>query len=339
MKKSIRIVLMILSILAAGLLILLILAYANKKEPVEQTVLPTGSLSSDFFVSQNMVYEPNAAFSEQLPLTYAPYTFDVPKVLSGTVGEGTVFNLDTLYNLYISEADEEQNVTTHLLLEYPKSVLIGAEERRCSYDELENGTGYINGFDAEYSVGRINIGDGESRAEQYIVYYLLKVPEYHENVFVGCTTTILSTDSLKHCEQMSVAVIKTMQYKADMPSLITLRRPPIVEEESEIPSEEPVSEEESEDAEIIPEVPNNAIVQIEEISIDREYQDLILEYTWENEDTMIEAKLYSGGTKFSPTRYERGKAIFELGVFHAGSYQIEIRGLNYGETKAEFKGE
>lgn len=335
MNKTGKILLIGLGVAAVALIILLIVANMNKKETVE-IIVPEGSLSSDFFVSQNTIYQQSSNLSISVPLVYAPYSIDVPDTVSGNVGEGVVYNIDSLYNLYISESDEEEDVISHILNEYPQTVLLTADPKKCSFDEIKRNSGYINGFAADYVVSRITISDGKSEGAVFFVGYILHMPAYNQNLVVAVTSKVLSTESLSSAEAYAVMVINTMQYKEKHLEDMLLRRPPIIEEPSEEVSEE-VSEEPSEEE--IPEVPTNAIVQIEEITIEKDYQNLTIIYSWENEETMIEAKLYSGGTKFSPSRYERGKAVFELGEFKAGSYQMEIKGYDYGETKAEFIGQ
>lgn len=338
MKKQGKILLIVLGIVAAALVVLLIIANLNKKETVE-IIIPDGSLSSDFFVSQNTIYQENSALPLAVPLVYAPYSIDVPNVVHGDVGEGEVYNIDELYNLYISEADEEEDAIGHIMKEYPQTLLLSADPKKCSFDEIKKNSGYINGFAAEYYVASLSISDGKEGGEEFFVGYILHMPDYNQNFIVAVTSKVLSTESLSNSEAYAVSVINTLQYFEKYNESITLRRPPIIEEPSEEPSEEVVSEEPSEVEEVIPKVPTNAIVQIEEITIDKDYANLTIEYSWENEDTMIEAKLYSGGTKFSPSKYERGKAIFELGMFKAGSYQMEVKGYDYGETKVEFIGQ
>ena len=337
MKKQGKILLIVLGVLAAALIVLLVIANRNKKETVE-ILIPDGSLSSDFFVSQNTIYQKNDALPVAVPLLFAPYSVDTPNVVHGDVGEGEVYNVDELYNLYISEADEEEDVVEHILSEYPQTLLLTADPKKCSFEKIKESSGYINGFEAEYYVAGMNISDGKESGEEFFVGYVLHVPEYHENLIVALTTKVLSTESLSNAEAYAVSVIHTLQYVEKFNESITLRREPVIEEPSEeIVKTEEISEEPKEEE--IPKVPTNAIVQIEEITIDKDYANLTIEYSWENADTMIEAKLYSGGTKFSPSKYERGKAIFELGMFKAGSYQMEVKGYDYGETKVEFIGQ
>ncbi len=337
MKKSWKILLLILCVVAAALVILLIVADKNKKETVE-ILIPEGSLSSDFFVSQNTIYQENENLLQSRNLTYAPYSVDVPDAVSGEVSEGVVFSLDEINSLYISEADEENDLKSHILNEFPQTILLGAKPEKCSFEEIKKNSGYINGFKADYVVAAIHISDEKSEAEAFFVGYLLYMPQWHQTLIVAVNSKVLSTQSLSDAERYAVAVINTLRYLPGEEEKVMLRRPVILEEPSEV-LEQPSEEESEEESEEIPKVPSNAIVQIEEITIERDYLNLTIEYSWENEDTMIEARLYSGGTKFSPTRYERGKAIFEIGVFTAGSYQMEIKGYDYGKTHAEFIGQ
>ena len=334
MGKKSKILIVLLGLAAVVLIILLIVANKNKKEDITIDI-PRGSLSADFFESQNTIYESSETLTKSIVMDYAPYSIDVPDSLNGVVGEGIIYNIDELYNLYLSECDVEEDIISHILQEYPQTVFLNADSKKCAYEEIYRASGYINGFAAQYIVGDLSVSDGKESTEIYIVAYILNFSDYYENQIIGVTTRVLSTESLSFAEQYAVSVVRTLQYDEKLFEGMSLRRPPVIEVEE--PSEEyseSISEELSEEP--MPEVPSTAIVQIEEITVPKDYQNLVMEYTWENDDTMIEAKLYSNGTKFSPAKYERGKAIFELGKFTAGSYQMEIRGYDYGKTSVEF---
>ena len=338
-KKKVLLPFLILGILAILLSILLLFSKLFSVDR-EEVAFPVGSLSSDFFESQNTVYQKDAEFSTPLFLQYAPYSIDTPDVVSGCIGDGRAYHVSNDQILYISEMEEEETFESHMLLEYPKAELLDASPSLCRALEKENTSGYYNGFYCDYHAGYLTVSDRKTKVEVAYVAYVLSIPEYQEKLILMLTLKNPNTETLLECDAYLRRFMHTISYQESAIESILLRNPPdievsseeVLEEEVEIEGCLPLSEVENEEESKLPDVPINTIVEIEEIEITKDYLDLILTCSWENPDTMIEARLYKDGMKFSPSRYEKGKAIFELGTFKKGFYQLEIKGYDYGET-------
>lgn len=332
MGKKTKVIIIILVIVTVILGALLLMAKVWKSEQKE-VEYPKGSLVNDFFVSQNTTYKESKYLSKSQYFTLLPYIIDVPDATHGVSGNGTIYEAGKNNALYVSEIYGDYG--KQIVDEFSTTVLFNADK---DLGELLVGyetDGYINGYKAHYIFDKLTVSDGQAKESVYLVGYILDIPDYDYDVLICVTTSQYTTEDLFACDKYAVDVINTLRF--DEKSEITPEPEIEIEEVDSFEDSADTPDEPIVEPPIIPIVPEDAIIQTEEIVVDANYTNLLLTWRWTNLNTLVELKLYdaSGALFYTPTLCEGGVAEFELGYFAAGKYTMEIRGLNYGATSYE----
>lgn len=336
MKKSDKVWLIVLSILAVLLFGALFVVRTKQAEQQKVTVeLPPSTLTGSLFESQNTVYVADDGLTETLLLAHIPYQLDVPNAENAVSGNGVIYNFSSHYMMYVSELQNADKKT--VLSEYSKAVLMSATDENCTYTDVLSETGYLNGFEMEYFIMKCKISDGGVIEERCIVGYIIQIPDYDYDLVLAVGSDVYSTSTLENAKACADALVKTIQYNKELAA--RLEKAQELEEDSENASEDSEGSVETEQVNPLPGIPANATTTEEVVTLTTDYENLSITVQWENADTMVDLKLYNSSKAFfyTPTSYGRGVAVFDdLGQILAGEYRMEIYGADYGELSYEF---
>lgn len=322
-----------------------VLAGLNVNKP-EEKVLPASGLSDSIFESQNTSYVENPDLPQKLKFKTIPYTIDVPSVAGAVVDEGNIYKVSDSIYLYITEFNPlEKYLQNAVTAELGKALLMNYNNELTQMSSAAEEDGFINGYGAVYKILDMTVTDSTQLVPSTTIGYEISVPEYDNKIFVSVVsqTAIAETDNqtMANMKVLLDQLVMTLQYSEEVKAEIDGKAA-----EAEAAAEAAASEAAAEleyagqsGSDIYDELTGGNTSESKEmkdmsLTIDKDYEDLVLHFYWENTTTAPDALTIYNLNKtvsYEPTSIENGEATFRMGRINKGSMIIEITGTNYGQ--------
>ncbi len=200
--------------------------------------------------------------------------------------------------------------------------------------------GYINGFSASYKIFDLTVTDAVDTVPSTIIGYELTPPEADsEQLFVSVVskTSIgeISNSEMANMKDLLDSMVATIQYSEELKGQIASEKEK-EEAEAEAAAAEAASNlgDSSYNYESTSGASESGEVKSMSLTIDKDYESLVLYLYWENSTTKPDTLKILNTDKtvsYDPTSIENGQAVFRLGKINAGTMLMEITGSNYGK--------
>lgn len=236
MKKSVKILIAFLSVLAFMLGIIYISLSIFHNSLPKDLVYPEGNLSKSIFDSQNMKYVPNA----NLPVSYefesCPYTINICDADKAKVGNGSVYELSDWMYVYFTEYAKDEKIENVIKDELSRAIMIDSNKDMSVLETYVYEEGYINGFKADYYIDCLTVSNGNRSSSVYLTGYALTITneEYDHGykMFVGIVTAENTTETFAQAKQVLDELIATFNFSEDtQETILRMEKEELDEEE------------------------------------------------------------------------------------------------------------
>lgn len=221
MKKSAKVAIIILSIVAVILTIIYILLSAVNKTIPQELIYPQSGLSQSIFESQNMKYTPTSGFNAVHMYEHSPYQFDIAECDSAKIGSGgTVYKLTDSMYVYTTEYDKELATEDIIKAELSKAIMIDSDDTMTVLDNYVYAQGYINGFKADYHIDCLTVSNGNRTASAYLTGYTLTITDedydHGYKMFLGIVTATKDTETFQTAKDLLDTLMATYQFNEEL---------------------------------------------------------------------------------------------------------------------------
>ncbi len=341
MKTSEKRILWIAIPLLVALIVLYVLVNAVYVEAPAEVVYPSGNLTDSIFEQQNNVYESNSSLPQTYEFKQSPYRVDVPAGEGATVGLGTIFKVTDDIFVYVTEYKDGDLIHDVMASQFPAALLINYVADNTRVTIQQNRTGFINGFTAEYLADLIYVSDGISSAQAVVLGYGLVIPDetYAGNhILIATGTTTINTDSLKACDAVLSAIMKTVRKDDGLDKAMQEENASYLVEtqvagetvETAVESEEELFSEDMPAADTsLENNPETGNITTVPLVLDRAYADFQLDVSWDKSNPVAVLELFTpdGETYYEPSAQGEYSARFNVPTLEAGNYELHI--MNY----------
>lgn len=322
------VILAVLIILLIGFIF--VLNMVERSIPKE-TVYPSSTLTDSIFESQNNEYTSSPDFEAEYYCGDIPYIIDVPNTGAEVGSNGSFFDFGNgVFYMYVSEYDKSIDDTgmNTMKEELSEALMMDSKTELTSFDIKGEGTGYINGFDAHYYTGILNITNSEQVLSVYLTAYNLEIPESDDyGIWISVISVVDSTENLNICKNELDIAVRTCRYDSTLDEEIQKRLQTAEEEDKQF-------QDNSDSSEVMSDGTQTAdVTDTIEVDVDHDYSSLVVTFNYSNVNAGVTAVLYGVDrqTSYSPVSNTNGQMIFNVGTAAAGIYSLEVNG-DYGDS-------
>lgn len=341
MSEKVKRTLILLGGIAVFLAIFIVILGFYKEDEPEELVYPHHILTDSIFDSQNTVYSSYEKYTVAYPYSYCPYTVDTVDASGAVVEDASIFEVASEYYLVYQDVLKTADTVNELARVFSKVLLYDVALSDVQYYVLEQDTGFVNGFTAEYTLFKISVSNNSGTPyEAYGISYRFIVesssdwiPKY-DMVMAAISTDALSSAMLSMCESLMELDVYTIQYNSSMEStLLTDQRKKEEEVNAAYDQQNTKTESENIDEPSDDDTPVDD-VQTKGILLESDFQAVDISVYWENTDVIpsVEMESPDGQNIYEPMVLEGGRAVFHLENAAQGVYVVTITGGSNGGT-------
>jgi len=293
---------------------------------------------------------------------HVPYKLDTITSANAIVGNGAVYAQNDYY-FYYSEINKKDTMSAAITREFSQVMKYGISPDLCTTSKIRSEEGFMNGFCVVYEISKVSVpadSGAVGTKDAYMLSYRLEINDSDNiadniDIIIGVATNTLSTDALAKSKQLLDASIMTVQYSNSMAADIeraikngtfegvlvgdsgngqsgnsSLGNSGVDVSNSESSSESTEGTEStgSTVGGTLTNEPVSSDVKTMGILLKQDYDDLTLFVDWTNLEAKPTLTFSDVREKisYSPSTYDDGRAVFNIGQIEAGVYMVKITG-------------
>lgn len=346
MKRSTKVILILLVILGAVLAAVYVLASSVYTPPEPVLEYPTGNLADNYMDADMYTYEKNDGLPVHYSFSTVPYSVDVPDASAAPIGNGAVYQIEKDYVLYITEYSDPATPQSVVQKEFPQVILINAIPESTEVVAMQDQTGKLNGFNAEYIADHITVSDGMKKQEAALFGYELDCENEYagKHFFISVGTTVLNQESFNTMASYLNAVMRTVRFSKSLDQ--NLQRSSEAadlagDSDAETDTSGAVSGNTGSGNMAAEDTAAATNVTTYTVQAPEAYTTLTVTVTWPNanDDVVLELFAPDKATFWSPVERDSNSATFIMQNTQAGDYMLNIKGSNLGDVSISPVGE